>query len=158
MRHVYRNRKGTVTQNCLFACSFSMLFTFCLTGWEGSATDARIFEDAQQHGFGPPPRKYFLADAGYPLCHQLLTPYRGVRYHLWEGAMLVFGIRYSIHAFDMHSNHWIGLKQKKSSSICDTQVLAMSLNASSACSNGAFAYFTQGAGFNTIAYSIFKVS
>ena len=31
-----------------------------------------------------PPGKYYLADAGLPLASALLTPYRGVRYHLAE--------------------------------------------------------------------------
>ncbi len=30
------------------------------------------------------PGKYYLADAGFPLDSALLTPYRGVRYHLAE--------------------------------------------------------------------------
>jgi hypothetical protein len=30
------------------------------------------------------PGKYYLADAGFPLANALLTPYRGVRYHLAE--------------------------------------------------------------------------
>ena len=28
--------------------------------------------------------KYYLADAGFPICEALLIPYRGVRYHLAE--------------------------------------------------------------------------
>ena len=78
-----------------------MFFTYCLTGWEGSATDARVFEDAQRHGFSPPSGKYFLADAGYPLCRQLLTPYRGVRYHLkeWGRARLRYVIYFSRYVF-----------------------------------------------------------
>jgi hypothetical protein len=28
--------------------------------------------------------KYYLADSGFPLCDVLMTPYRGVRYHLKE--------------------------------------------------------------------------
>jgi len=29
---------------------------------------------------------YYLADAGFPSCGALLTPFRGVRYHLREWA------------------------------------------------------------------------
>jgi hypothetical protein len=83
-RAAYRDRKGLVSQNCLFACDFDMNFTYVLTGWEGSATDARVYEDACAHGLCIPEEKYFLADAGYPLRRGLLTPYRGVRYHLAE--------------------------------------------------------------------------
>jgi hypothetical protein len=69
-----------------------MLFSFSLTGWEGSATDARVYEDAHAHGFVPPAGKFFLADGGYPLCQHLLTPYRGTRYHLKEWGRV--GVRY----------------------------------------------------------------
>ena len=55
-----------------------------LTGWEGSATDARVYEDACQKGLNVPAGKYFLADAGFPLCLELLIPFRNVRYHLAE--------------------------------------------------------------------------
>lgn len=79
-----RNRKGFVSQNCLFGCSFELEFVYSLTGWEGSATDARIYEDARSNDFAIPPGKFYLADAGFPLCDELLVPYRGVRYHLAE--------------------------------------------------------------------------
>jgi hypothetical protein len=83
-RASYRNRKGFCSQNCLFACNFSLQFVYSLTEWEGSATDARVFEDACQHDLQIPATKYYLADAGFPLCDRLLVPYRGVRYHLAE--------------------------------------------------------------------------
>jgi hypothetical protein len=82
MREACRNRKGFISQNCLFACDFGLQFVYALTGWEGSATDARVYEDATD--FHIPAGKYYLADAGYPLCNNLLVPYRGVRYHLAE--------------------------------------------------------------------------
>jgi DDE superfamily endonuclease len=80
----FRNRKGGVSQNCLFTCSFDMLFNYVLTGWEGSASDARVYEDAQANGLNIPKGKYLLADAGYAHCDELLTPYRGIRYHIKE--------------------------------------------------------------------------
>jgi hypothetical protein len=83
-RLAYRNRKGFVSQNCLFVCLFTLLFTYVLTGWEGSATDARIWADAIAHDLIIPEGWYLLADAGFPHCKQLLVPYRGVRYHLAE--------------------------------------------------------------------------
>lgn len=83
-RAAYRDRKGLVSQNCLFACDFDMKFTYSLTGWEGSATDARVYQDACAKDLHIPRAKYFLADAGYPLRRGLLIPYRGVRYHLAE--------------------------------------------------------------------------
>ena len=41
-------------------------------------------EDACQKGLNVPAGKYFLADAGYPLCLELLIPFRNVCYHLAE--------------------------------------------------------------------------
>ena len=61
-----------------------MLFTYILTGWEGSATDARVWADALAKGFSVPEGFYYLADAGYPHCKELLVPFRGVWYHLQE--------------------------------------------------------------------------
>ena len=83
-RAAYRDHKGLLSQNCLFACNFDMDFTYALTGWEGSATDARVYEDACAHDLQVPAGKYFLADAGFPLCPSLLIPYRGIHYHLAE--------------------------------------------------------------------------
>ena len=87
---IYRNHKGFVSQNCLFACDFGMKFTYVLTGWEGSATDARIFQHACTSSLDIPAGKYFLADAGFPSVLGSLVPYRGTRYHLaeWRKASL----------------------------------------------------------------------
>ena len=84
IRSNYRNRKGFLSQNCLFTCDFDFKFTYTLTGWEGSATDARVYEDAITSDLHIPVGKYLLADGGYPLCPELLVPYRGIRYHLAE--------------------------------------------------------------------------
>ena len=51
---------------------------------DGCATDAQVFKNARSRDLLIPEGKYFLADAGYPLCDQLLVPYRGVQYHLSE--------------------------------------------------------------------------
>jgi hypothetical protein len=83
-RHLYHNRKGFVSQNCLFSCDFDLQFTFALTGWEGSVTDARLWDEALEGGLKLAPGKYFLADAGFPSRPELVVPYRGVRYHLAE--------------------------------------------------------------------------
>jgi hypothetical protein len=40
--------------------------------------DAHITDLPIVHG------KYYLADAGFPICETLLIPYRGVHYHLTE--------------------------------------------------------------------------
>jgi DDE superfamily endonuclease len=83
-RAFHRNRKGFLSQNCLFGCSFDLKFIYSLTGWEGATTDARLFEDATTHDLHIPPGKYFLGDGGFPAHPSLLIPYRHERYHLAE--------------------------------------------------------------------------
>lgn len=82
----YHDREGNLTQNVLVVCSFEMLFTYILGGWEGSASDGYIYERARERDLVIPPGKYYLADAGFPTCNALLVPYRGVQYHLQEWA------------------------------------------------------------------------
>jgi hypothetical protein len=55
-----------------------------ITGWEGSATDARVLRSAMNNGFHVPPEKFYLVDGGYANTTSFLAPYRGVRYHLKE--------------------------------------------------------------------------
>lgn len=80
----FRNRKGFLSQNVLCACDFDMMFTYVLAGWSGSAHDGRVLADARSKDFATPQGKYDLGDAGYALSLSLMTPYRGVRYHLKE--------------------------------------------------------------------------
>lgn len=80
----YRCRKGFLAQNVLAACTFDGYFCYVLAGWEGSAADSRIFTCARQTDFPIRDGSYFLADAGYSIVKGLLTPYKGVRYHLKE--------------------------------------------------------------------------
>ena len=86
----YHNQKGTVSQNCLFACDFDMKFTYVLTGREGSATDARIFQDVWLSSLDIPQGKYFLGDAGFPSSTGVIVPYHNTCYHLaeWHQASL----------------------------------------------------------------------
>ena len=42
----YIGRKGYATQNIMAACDFNMCFTFVWAGWEGTAHDTRIFNEA----------------------------------------------------------------------------------------------------------------
>jgi hypothetical protein len=79
-----RNRKGFLSQNCLFACDHDFLFIYSLCGWDGSVADGALWNDARAHDLALPPGKYLLADAGFGTCDALLVPYRGVRYHLNE--------------------------------------------------------------------------
>jgi hypothetical protein len=79
-----RNRKGDISQNVFAVCDFAMRFLYVVAGWEGSVSDSRMYEDARSSTFTIPANKYYLGDAGFPLCDHLLVPYRGVRYHLKE--------------------------------------------------------------------------
>ena len=80
----FRDRKGQVTQNVLASIDFDMVFMYVLVGWEGSAHDGKILEDAIHKNFPLLKDKFYLADAGFGLSKFFLTPYRGVRYHLKE--------------------------------------------------------------------------
>ena len=42
----YIGRKGYPTQNIMAVCDWNMCFTFVLLGWEGTAHDARVFDQA----------------------------------------------------------------------------------------------------------------
>lgn len=41
------NRKGSLTQNCLACCTFDLRFQYILSGWEGSASDSFLFNQAR---------------------------------------------------------------------------------------------------------------
>ncbi|PPD93250.1 hypothetical protein GOBAR_DD09814 [Gossypium barbadense] len=88
MQGRFRNRKGGTTQNVLVAITFDLKFAYVLAGWEGSAHDSRILNDALScpTGLRIPEGKYYLADAGYGIRIGCITPYRDVRYHLKEFA------------------------------------------------------------------------
>ncbi|KAL0301353.1 UNVERIFIED_CONTAM: hypothetical protein Sradi_6412100 [Sesamum radiatum] len=82
----YRNRKGQISTNVLGLCNIEGMFTYVLSGWEGSAADGRVLRDAVHRpaGVKVPTGNYYLCDNGYGNVEGFLTPYRGVRYHLKE--------------------------------------------------------------------------
>lgn len=84
----YRNSKGFISQNVLAAVSFDMRFAYVLSGWEGSASDGQILEDARSVDFKIPDGKFYLGDGGFPGSESVLVPYHGVHYHTgeWVGA------------------------------------------------------------------------
>uniref|UniRef100_A0A803L0H7 Transposase n=1 Tax=Chenopodium quinoa TaxID=63459 RepID=A0A803L0H7_CHEQI len=84
MQGRFRGRKGGTTQNMLGAVDFDMKFTYVLAGWEGSAHDSKVLQDALKRGFKVPKGKYYLADAGYGERKGFMPPYRRTRYHLKE--------------------------------------------------------------------------
>jgi hypothetical protein len=56
-----------------------MKFTYMRVGWEGSAHDARVLQDAKSHDFIINPGHFYLANAGYALEQNVLVPYQGTR-------------------------------------------------------------------------------
>jgi hypothetical protein len=86
-REPWRDRDGNLTQNVLAICNFDMEFTDLLCGWSGSTADSTLWIEGVRAGAVCIPQgKYVLGDAGFTNCDFILTPYRGVRYHLreWE--------------------------------------------------------------------------
>ena len=66
-QELFRNRKKVISQNVLGVCNFDLTFSYALTGWEGSAHDGKVLNDAKTKGLFQFPGKYFLGDAGYAL-------------------------------------------------------------------------------------------
>jgi hypothetical protein len=56
---------------------FNLQFVYSLMGWEGSATDAQVYENACSKDLHIPDGKYYFADGGFPACPQLIIPYHG---------------------------------------------------------------------------------
>ena len=101
-QEAFRNRKKFISQNVLGVANFDLTFAYALCGWEGSAHDSRVFDDSKDKGFPVITGKHYLGDAGYGLSENVLTPYRGVRYHLREydvngpqNAKELFNLRHS---------------------------------------------------------------
>jgi hypothetical protein len=42
----YHSQKGCISTNLFVACQFNLLFCYILSGWEGSAADGQVFDDA----------------------------------------------------------------------------------------------------------------
>lgn len=84
----FRNRKAGMSQNVLAAVDFDHNFVYVLAGWEGSANDQKVINDAMSRPRGSLRLEtpwYFLADAGYSFnCGLTLPPFKNVRYHLQE--------------------------------------------------------------------------
>jgi hypothetical protein len=65
-------------------CDFNGQFVHASAGWEGSASDAQVLQDALAHDFYVPSGKFYLVDAGYANTPSFIAPYRNFRYHLQE--------------------------------------------------------------------------
>lgn len=46
-----------------------------LSGWDGSAADAAVYNYAHQSNLRVPENKFYLADAGFGACDALLVPF-----------------------------------------------------------------------------------
>jgi hypothetical protein len=59
MEAAFRGRKSYPTQNVMAAIDFDLRFTFILAGWEGTAHDAYILQNAleRQNGLRVPQGK-----------------------------------------------------------------------------------------------------
>jgi hypothetical protein len=68
----------------VLACDFDLKFVHVHTGWEGSTSDARVLQDALNHGLVVRPSIFFLVDAGYANTAPFLALYHGTTYHLQE--------------------------------------------------------------------------
>lgn len=143
-RHSCRNRKGGVSINIFACCSFDLLFTYVLSGMEGSAADSSIFNLARLIDFRIPEGRYYLLDAGYGICHVGLVPYRGVRYHLAEwgraGLKHVFLIQFR-HLQAVNSlTIFIGQQTRKSFTTFGMLPFAILSSVSSESSRSVFLY------------------
>ena len=134
-RDATRNRKGFTSQNCLVCCNFDMQFTYVLSGWEGSMADASVYHDARTTDFTIPDGKYYLADAGYPNCPQLLVPYHGQRYHLAEWGR-TGTVRLLFLLTHWHNDYsLLGLQMPKNATTSTMPSSVTSLNVSLVCSS-----------------------
>jgi DDE superfamily endonuclease len=79
LQNPFRNRMKVTSQNVLAVGNFDLTFAYALFGWEGSAHDSRVSDDAKLKGLPLIFGKYYLADGGYGLTKYTLTPYPGVR-------------------------------------------------------------------------------
>jgi hypothetical protein len=124
-RQAARDRKGTVTQNCLAACDFDMKFLYMFSGWDGSIADSMIFYEARLTDLFILRGKYYLADAGFPTCESLIIPFRGTRYHLaeWGRANLRYVLYFICMIFDLLLHCCLGQLTQKNFSIFDMRWL-----------------------------------
>ncbi|KAI8529974.1 hypothetical protein RHMOL_Rhmol11G0017600 [Rhododendron molle] len=95
----YRSKKGEIATNVLGVCTRDLIFVYVLSGWEGSATDSRILQNATKRpeGLIVPHGHYYLVDDGSTNGNGFLASYCVQRYHvnIWrQGHMLVSKEKY----------------------------------------------------------------
>jgi hypothetical protein len=123
-----RNRKGGITMNTICCCSLSMEFQHVTSGWEGSAADASIYNDARLQDLYIPEGKYYLADAGFGICNALRFP-TAVFATIWQnGDVQVYGLFQFLWSGGI-SDNTTDLPTVKSSTTCVMCAPGMSLSA-----------------------------
>ena len=83
-RASFRSYKGLLQQNLLAAVSFDMRFVYLLSGWEGTARDTAVMNDARGKSLRVPAGRYYLGDAAFVGSEVCMTPFAGTAYHLRE--------------------------------------------------------------------------
>jgi hypothetical protein len=87
----FRNRKGQVAQNVMGVVGWDMTFSYILAGWEGSAHDGKVYQDALGKGLAVFAGKYYLADAGYALSTVMDKTFSAPCFFLFSSDMHEFG-------------------------------------------------------------------
>ena len=83
-----RCRKGFTARNVFAVADFDMYYLYCQPGGEGTANDPQILNKLLDDSiFSLKGNDRILLDAIYRYRDNMLTPYRGVRYHLKEWEM-----------------------------------------------------------------------
>jgi hypothetical protein len=80
------NRKKFVSTNALLISDVNsnLVFDYAMFGAEGCGSDSLVLRYAMSKDLTFLEDGFLIGDAGYALSPRLLTPYRGVRYHLKE--------------------------------------------------------------------------
>ena len=68
-----------------------MIFYYIFSSRKGSASDSMMFYDAHITDPPIPAGKYYLADAGFPVCTSLVIPIHGKHK---SGVAQIFGVLY----------------------------------------------------------------
>ncbi|XP_042027256.1 putative nuclease HARBI1 [Salvia splendens] len=89
----FLSRKGQISTNTLAACDRNLQLVYALPGWEGSAGNSRVLRDAVTR----------VNELKVPKgeVEGVLTPFRGVRYHLKEWASGTDAPQNAIELFNM---------------------------------------------------------
>ncbi|KAL8141735.1 hypothetical protein V2J09_014767 [Rumex salicifolius] len=83
-RRKYRTTTGSISLNVLGACTPELEFIYVLSGWEGSAGNDIVLQNAitRPNGLKLPQGGYYLVDNGYSNYEGFLAPYSGYHYRV----------------------------------------------------------------------------